>query len=59
MQTCKIIQFDIIRPEDYKPIPKTEKKRIHYILMREVFSIAKRFDGTATFQVHISAKGNV
>ena len=58
MKNLKKINFVVHKPYEYLPINKDEKQRISKLLAKEILSIANRFDGPSTFNIHISAKGN-
>ena len=58
MISKKIVEFRIYKP-DYNLISKSERRRITRLVMRQLFSIAARFDGTPKVKVSITARGNV
>ena len=54
----KKFNFIIYKPEDYHPVDKRERKRITRIVMKRIFELANRFDGTLRITIRITAKGN-
>lgn len=58
MNSTKKINFTVRKEYNYQPITKDEKQRITKLLAKKILSIANRFDGSSTFEIHISAKGN-
>jgi len=58
MISKKIMEFRIYKPKDYTPISKLERRRITRLVMRQLFSVAGRFDGTSKLKVIITARGN-
>lgn len=58
MISTKEFEMLIIKPYDYKPISKTEKKRVEKLVGKLVLEVANRFDGPSKIKVIIEAKGN-
>ena len=58
MQSYKQVKLIVRKPEDYKPIPEFEKKRVSKIITEELLEIANRFDGASKIKIKIYAKGN-
>ena len=58
MTSSKKVIFNIYKPYNFKPIHKSEKRRITRLVMKELFEVANRFDGTSTVSIKINAKGN-
>jgi hypothetical protein len=58
MITRKAIAFVVSKPMDYKPIDKSERRRITKLVMRQLFSVAGRFDGSSKVKVTFTARGN-
>ena len=59
MVTQKSIAFVVHKPMEYQPIDKSERKRITKLVMRELFVIASRYDGSTKMQLILRAKGNI
>lgn len=60
MTTEKEISFIVHKSDDYKPISKLEKRRVTKLVMRQLFRVAARFDGSPKMEIKINfhAKGN-
>ena len=58
MITQKNINLHIYKPINYLPITKKEKKRVTREVMRQIFDVAGRFDGTSNVSIFITARGN-
>ena len=59
MITKKELKFRVNKPINYKPISKIERKRVTKLVMRQLFSIAERYDGTPSIKLTLQAKGNI
>ena len=58
MISKKEIQLHVSKPMNYLPIPKKEKRRVTREVMRQIFDVAGRFDGTSNVSINITARGN-
>ena len=58
MITQKKIQLHINKPINYMPITRKEKRRVTQVVMRQIFDVAGRFDGTSIVTINITARGN-
>lgn len=59
MITYKEIKFRVDKPINYNPISKLEKRRVTRLVMRELLSVAGRFDGASRMKVTFVARGNL
>lgn len=59
MKSTKRINFTVRKPYDYMPISRKEKRRIKSILAQQILSMANRFDGSSSFTIKVTAKGNI
>ncbi len=58
MRSYKLIKLTVKKPEDYKPIPEHEKKRVSKLVTNEIMELANRFDGASKLKIKIYASGN-
>jgi len=54
----KRLTFTVYKPYDYRPLTKREKRRVRRVVMKEVFEMANKFDGTSAVTIFIKARGN-
>jgi len=59
MITKKEIKFRVNKPINYNPISKLERRRVTKLVMRQLFRIAERYDGTPSIRLTFNAKGNI
>lgn len=58
MKSYKQVKLIVKKPEDYRPIPEHEKKRVSKLITNELLEIANRFDGSSKIKIKIYASGN-
>jgi hypothetical protein len=58
MVTQKSIAFVVRKQMDYQSIDKLERKRITKLVMRELFNVADRFDGSPKMKITFLVRGN-
>lgn len=58
MVITREISFFILKEEDYKPVNSNERRRVARQLLRLLFRLANRFDGSVKITIHLTLKGN-
>ena len=58
MISKKEIRLHVNKPINYLPITKKERRRVTREVMRQIFDVAGRFDGTSNVTINITARGN-